>query len=46
MPYAVLRVGKGRYAVVNPATGQVHAKNTTKRRAQAQVRLLKAKEAK
>lgn len=44
MPYAVIRNRDGSYRVVNAATGRVHARRTTKRRAQAQVRLLRTKE--
>lgn len=40
MPYAVRKV-KGGYKVVNTRTGKVHAKRTTKARAQRQVRLLR-----
>lgn len=44
MPYAITRNRDGSYRVVNAATGKVLARRTTKRRAQAQVRLLRAKE--
>jgi hypothetical protein len=40
----VRRNGDGSYRVVNIATGRVLARRTTKRRAQAQVRLLREKE--
>lgn len=45
MPYKVEKnsVG-GRYRVVNPLTGKVYSRATSLRRAQAQVRLLNAKE--
>jgi hypothetical protein len=39
MPYVIKRV-KGGYSVVNPATGAVHSKRTTKDKAQKQRRLL------
>jgi hypothetical protein len=39
MSYVVRRV-KGGYSVVNPATGAVHSKRTTKDKAQKQRRLL------
>lgn len=44
MPYAVTRNRDGSYRVTNIATGRVVAKRTTKRRAQAQVRILRTKE--
>jgi hypothetical protein len=44
MPYAITRNQDGSYRVVNIASGRVLARRTTKRRAQAQVRLLRAKE--
>lgn len=40
MPYRVEKAGS-RYRVVNTLTGKVHAKHTTKRRAFAQLRLLR-----
>lgn len=43
MPYRIEKAESG-YRVVNSLTGRVHARHTTKRRAEAQVRLLKAKE--
>lgn len=43
MPYAIVKQGDGSYAVIS-ANGRVHAKHTTRRRAEAQVRLLKDKE--
>ena len=39
MPYAVKRVGSA-WQVVNADTGEIHAKHTTKAKAEAQVRLL------
>lgn len=44
MPYAIRHLADGGYRVVNTESGKVHAKHTTKRRAQAQVRLLNARE--
>lgn len=41
MPYAIEKVeGKRCYRVVNTETGQEHAKCTTKKKAEAQVRVL------
>jgi hypothetical protein len=40
MPYKIQPIGKGRYKVVNAATGSVKASNTTKQKAQKQVRFL------
>jgi hypothetical protein len=40
LPYAIKLVGKGRYSVVNTQTGRVHAKGTTKAKAQRQLTLL------
>ena len=41
MPYVVRKVrGKPCYQVKNPMTGVVHAKCTTKAKAEAQVRLI------
>jgi len=39
MPYVIRKV-KGGYSVVNPATGDVHSKRTTKDKAEKQRRLL------
>ncbi len=39
MPYVIHRV-KGGYSVINPATGVVHSKRTTKDKAEKQRRLL------
>jgi len=44
MPYAVKPAGKGLYKVVNTDTGKVHAKGTTKARANRQMKLLYAAE--
>jgi hypothetical protein len=40
LPYAIKPAGKGLYKVVNTATGRVHAKGTTKAKAQRQLTLL------
>ena len=41
MPYVIRKVrGRNLYSVKNPVTGKVHSKATTKKKAQAQVRLL------
>lgn len=40
MPYRLRKVGT-RYEVVNTRTGRVHAKHTTKAKAEAQLRLLR-----
>lgn len=39
MPYEVRKHGSG-YEVINKDTGEVHARHTTKAKAEAQVRLL------
>jgi hypothetical protein len=39
MPYVIKKV-KGGFSVVNPATGAVHSKRTTKDKAEKQRRLL------
>jgi hypothetical protein len=44
VPYAIRQNRDGSYRVVNAASGRVLAKRTTRRRAQAQVRLLREKE--
>lgn len=41
MPFVIKKVGAS-YQVVNSKTGRVHAKHTTKLKAQAQLRLLKS----
>lgn len=43
MPYAIRKRGSS-YEVVNTETGRVHAKHTTKKKAEAQVRLLRGVE--
>ena len=45
MPYAIRKKGNA-YQVVNTQTGKVHAKHTSKKKAQAQMRLLYMKERK
>lgn len=42
MPYGIQKVAEGKYQVINLKTGQVHAKHTSKTKADAQVRLLEA----
>ena len=44
MPYTIKPAAKGLFKVVNTQTGKVHAKGTTKAKAQRQVRLLMAEE--
>lgn len=43
MPYSVRKAGS-KWEVVNTTTGKVHAKHTTKAKAEAQVRLLRGKD--
>lgn len=40
MPYKIVPTGKGKYKVVNAATGSVKARSTTKAKAEKQVRFL------
>ena len=40
MPYQIIPHGNGKYTVKNIESGKVAAKNTTKAKAEAQVRLL------
>jgi len=42
MPYKILRNPDGTFQVKNPQTGKVHAYSTTKKAAQAQIRLLES----
>lgn len=42
MPYSVQANGDGTYKVINELTGKVHAKKTSKKRAERQVRLMEA----
>ena len=44
MPYGIVRVGKNRYKVINKETGKVHAKDTTKAKAEDQIRVMQAAE--
>lgn len=44
MPYRIESNGDGTVKVVNTATGEVHAAKTTRAKAEAQIRLLNAKE--
>ena len=47
MPYKIYQIPGGTFVrVVNTDTGMVHSKHTTLKKAQAQIRLLHAKEAK
>jgi hypothetical protein len=41
MPYKMIKLrDKNLYKVINSVTGEVHAKGTTRRKAEAQIRLL------
>jgi len=42
MPYKISRNPDGTFQVKNPQTGKVHAKGTSKKAAEAQVRLLES----
>jgi hypothetical protein len=42
MPYKIEANGDGTYKVINELTGKVHAKRTSKKRAEKQVRLMEA----
>ena len=42
MPYQMVQLSPRRYSVVGKETGKVHAKRTTKKKAEAQIRLLKS----
>lgn len=44
MPYEIVRHAKDDYSVVNAETGKVHAKHTSRAKAEAQVRLLRGVE--
>lgn len=44
MPYEIRKNSDGSYEVLNKRTGKVHAKHTSKKKAEAQVRLLHMKE--
>ena len=40
MPYAIIKTPKGKFSLINTATGEVHSKGTTKKKCIAQQRLL------
>jgi len=40
MPYSIRKIGKNKYQVYNTATGELHSKGTTKKKAEGQFRLL------
>jgi hypothetical protein len=40
MPYSIRKIGKNKYQVYNTATGEIHSKGTTKKKAEGQFRLL------
>jgi len=40
MPFEIISLGRGKYEVKNSETDEIHSKHTTKKNAQAQVRLL------
>ena len=40
MPYAIVKTHNGKFSLINSATGEVHSKGTTKKKAMAQMRLL------
>lgn len=42
MPFALFKTTLGHYGVKNTESGKVHSKDTTKQKAQAQMRLLNA----
>lgn len=42
MPYRLVPLGGGKYRVENAVTGKVHAKRTTKRKAEQQIRLMRS----
>lgn len=45
MPYAIRKIrNQNKYKVINTETKEVHAKGTTKPKAEAQVRILKQNE--
>lgn len=44
MPYSIKPNGDGTFRVVNAITGKVHAKRTTKDKAEKQVRVMQAAE--
>ena len=44
MPYQLVQISPRRFSVINKETGEVHAKSTTKAKAEAQLRLLRGVE--
>jgi hypothetical protein len=40
MPYAIKKLANGKFQVKNIITGEIHAKGTTKTKAEKQVRLM------
>ena len=40
MPFEIISLGRGKYEVKNSETGTIHSKHTTKKNAQAQLRIL------
>lgn len=46
MPYSLIKNRSGSFSVVNTKTGYVHAKDTTEKKAKAQIRLLYMMESK
>jgi hypothetical protein len=40
MPYDIIKTAKGKFSLINTATGEVHCKNSTKKRCKAQQALL------
>jgi hypothetical protein len=40
MPYTITKLTNGKYQVKNKSTGKIHAKGTTKIKAQKQVKLM------
>jgi hypothetical protein len=46
MPYSIMKNPTGSFSVINTKTGYIHAKNTTEKKAKAQIRLLYMMESK
>jgi len=40
MPYQITKIGNNKYQVKNKITGKIHAKGTTKKKAESQVKLM------
>lgn len=40
MPYDIIKTPKGKFSLINTATGEVHSKGTTKKKCKAQQALL------